>query len=178
MTGLPVIRPENSHICLVGLSGTGKSTLGPILASHLGLGACVDLDRVIEQRLGASTTQIFQDQGEAFFRQCESEALAEALTGPPVVIAAGGGVVLDQSNRILLSGQVTVVWLRGSVAHLAERLRESEGSRPLLRGDSEFALQRLSEEREALYASVADLAIDVDGLDPREVSVAILEELQ
>lgn len=168
---------EEQHICLVGLSGSGKSTVGPILASQLGLGACVDLDIVIEQRLGRSASQIFAEQGEGVFRQCESEALEEALAGPAVVIATGGGVVLDQANRLLLSRQATVVWLRCSVADLADRLKDAEGSRPLLTGDIEFALHRLAEERNALYSSVADLVIDVDGLDPRAVSEAVIEEL-
>ncbi len=168
---------EEQHICLVGLSGSGKSTVGPILASQLGLGACVDLDMVIERRLGSSASKIFAEQGEGVFRQCESDALEEALAGPAVVIATGGGVVLEQTNRMLLSSRATVIWLRCSVVDLADRLQDSEGSRPLLSGDLEFALHRLAEERNALYAGVADLVIDVDGLDPQAVSDAVIEAL-
>ncbi|CAB4737435.1 unannotated protein [freshwater metagenome] len=168
----------DSHICLVGLSGSGKSTLGPLLASQLNLGACVDLDLVVEQRLGAPASQIFAEQGEPLFRQYECEALAEALAGPAVVIAAGGGIVLDPTNRMMLKAQATVIWLRASVPDLVERLRDSEASRPLLTGDVEFALHRLAEERTALYASVADVVIDVDGLDPRTLTEAVVEELR
>lgn len=168
----------DSHICLIGLSGSGKSTVAPVLASLLGMGACIDLDQIIEQKLGMEVSSVFAEQGEAVFRQYESEALVEALHGPPVVIAAGGGIVLDPSNRALLAGNVTVVWLRGSVAQLAERLQDSEGSRPLLSGDPEFALQRLAEEREALYAGLADIVIEIDGLGPREVAEATAKALQ
>lgn len=165
------------HICLVGLSGSGKSTVGPILAGRLRLGACVDLDMVIEQRLGSSVSEIFAEKGEVAFRQCESEALQEALAGPVAVIATGGGVVLDQTNRILLSRQATVVWLRCSVTDLADRLTDADGSRPLLAGDLEFALHRLAEERNALYSSVSDFVIDVDGLDPQAVSEEVIQAL-
>ena len=168
----------DKHICLVGLSGSGKSTLGPILASQLNLGTSVDLDQVVERRLRAPASQIFAEQGEALFRQYESEALAEALAGPPVVIAAGGGIVLDQANRTMLKGRATVIWLQASVPDLVERLSDSEGSRPLLSGDVEFALNRLAEERHALYASVADLSIDVGGMDPQTLAEAVVEALR
>lgn len=90
--------------------------------------------------------------------------------GGPVVIATGGGAVLDRGNRAMLRGpDVRVVWLRGSPGRLAERLADTTEARPLIQGDYAFALQRLSEEREALYQEVSDYIVDVDGLDVRSV---------
>lgn len=157
-------------IALVGLSGSGKSTVAPILASRLGLGAAVDLDRVIEDMFDDTIESIFVTEGETRFREFESDALATALAGPPVVIATGGGCVMDRSNRAMLrSDDVMVVWLRATTSELADRLRDTTEARPLLAGDPGFALQRLAEQREALYQEVADLIVDVDGMDVRSV---------
>lgn len=167
------------HIALVGLSGSGKSTVAPILASRLGYGTAVDLDRVIEGMFSRSVERIFDEEGETRFREFESDALARALSGSPVVIATGGGSVLDQKNRVLLRGDdVYVVWLKGSPSQLAERLRDTTEARPLLEGDPAFALQRLAEERDALYQEVADVVIDVDGLDVRSVVEEIERSLK
>lgn len=161
---------DASKIALVGLSGSGKSTIAPILASRLGLGAAVDLDRVIEEMFSGSIESIFRSEGETRFREFESDALARALSGPPVVIATGGGCVMDRSNREMLrSDDVIVVWLRASTSELVNRLRDTTEARPLLDGDPAFALQRLAEQREALYQEVADVIVDVDGLDVRSV---------
>ncbi|MHB1137502.1 MAG: shikimate kinase [Microthrixaceae bacterium] len=162
------------HVALVGLSGSGKSTVAPLLAARLGLGAPVDLDRVVESQAGRTVHEIFEVDGEATFRRLESDALADALAGQPVVIATGGGVVLDAANRQLLRSGATVVWLRGSPAHLAQRLADSTEARPLLSGDADFALHRLAEERDALYTEVADVVIDVDGVDPVTVADEVM----
>lgn len=164
------MEPPARHIALVGLSGSGKSTVAPMVSSRLGHGAAVDLDRVIEDMFSAPVEEIFAKEGETRFREFESDALARSLTGPPVVIATGGGCVLDASNRALLRGDdVIVVWLKGSPVELAARLRDTTEARPLLSGDPVFALQRLAEEREALYNEVADITVDVDGMDARSV---------
>lgn len=167
---MSVGQPRERHIALVGLSGSGKSSVAPLLASRLGYGAAVDLDRVVEQMFSRPVAQIFAEEGETRFREFESDALAEALSGPPTVIATGGGSVLDRSNRARLRDPgVFVVWLKGSPSRLAERLTDTTEARPLLSGDPVFALQRLAEERDALYQEVADAVIDVDGLDVRSV---------
>lgn len=161
---------EQLKVALVGLSGSGKSTIAPVLASRLGLGAAVDLDRVIEDMFSDTIESIFRTEGETRFREFESDALARALASAPVVVATGGGCVMDHSNRQLLRGDdVTVIWLRASTSELANRLRDTTEARPLLAGDPEFALQRLAEQRDALYQEVADHVVDVDGLDVRTV---------
>ena len=172
-----MIRPDLEHIALVGLSGSGKSTAAPLIASRTARTA-IDIDRVVVERVGRTIEEIFSEpDGEATFRTLETEALLDALAGPPVVIATGGGVVLSPENRRALHGAANVVWLRAHPSHLAVRLADSAEARPLLEGDAEFALQRLSAEREALYDEVADLIVDVDGVDPVTVAEEVVDRL-
>ena len=166
------------HVALVGLSGSGTSTLAPLLASRLGGHVVADLDRVVEGRFGRSVASIFEQDGEAVFRDAESEALSEALDGPPAVIATGGGIVLSAGNRRMLSTSARVVWLRAHPAHLQQRLEGTTEARPLLQGDPAFALARLDEERAALYAQVADLTVDVDGASPADLAEEIARTLR
>lgn len=159
-----------NKIALVGLSGSGKSTIAPVLASRFGLGTSIDLDRVIEEMFSDTIESIFVSEGETRFREFESDALATALATSPVVVATGGGCVMDRANRALLrSDDVITIWLRASTSELVSRLRDTTEARPLLAGDPGFALQRLAEQREALYQEVADFVVDVDGSDVRSV---------
>jgi shikimate kinase len=169
--------PPGDHVALVGLPGSGKSTLAPLLASRLGQRSVVDLDRLLEQQFDQPVSAIFAEHGEVAFRDAESDALRRALDGPPAVIATGGGAVLDAGNRQMLSRSARVVWLRAHPQHLAERLAGSAAARPLLAGDPAFALARLSEEREALYAQVADLVVDVDGVDALDLADEVARSL-
>ncbi len=154
-------------VALVGLSGTGKSTVAPRLAQRYG-GRSVDLDERLVERLGASADEVFRREGEAAFRCAERLELERvldetALGVGTLVLATGGGVVLDERNRRALE-RCTVVWLRASVDELVDRLRHTEESRPLLAGDARAALERLDAERATLYESVADVVVDVDGV--------------
>ena len=170
-------RSDVEHVALVGLSGSGKSTVAPLIASRTSRIA-VDLDRVVAERVGRPVAEIFAEpDGEATFRSLETEALLDALAGPPAVIATGGGVVLSATNRSALRSDARVVWLRAHPSQLAARLADTTEARPLLDGDVEFALQRLSEERAALYDEVAELVIDVDGVDPLSVGEEVVAGL-
>lgn len=148
------------HIVLVGLPGVGKSTVGRRLAKEVGR-PFADVDEQIELAAGATIPAIFAARGEAEFRRLEAAVVAD-LTGraSPLVIAAGGGVVTVDANRARLEG-ACVIWLRASAAFLARRTDPTH--RPLLAGDARAALARLAAERAPLYASVADLAVDVEG---------------
>jgi shikimate kinase len=167
------VSSAQGHLVLVGLSGTGKSTLAPLLCSRTARSLWVDLDRVVQEAAGRTVDEIFSADGEIVFRQLESQALADSLAGPPAVIATGGGVVLDRENRRLLRTAGTVVWLRATPDHLAERLADTTEARPLLDGDASFALHRMASERDALYAEVADLTVDVEGVDPKDLAEEI-----
>src|SRR5262249_55941383 len=148
-------------IALVGLSGTGKSSVAPVLARRLGLGF-VDVDREVEASAGASAGEVFADRGEDAFRDLEAAALTDAGDAGPSVIATGGGAVLRPANRALL-GRCRVVWLTAAPDVLVERLARSPQARPLLADDPGSALRRLAGERDPLYREVADLVVDVEG---------------
>jgi shikimate kinase len=150
---------------LVGMMGTGKSTVGRRLATQLGR-PFLDSDEMIEARTGHTVKELFERDGEAGFRAEESKALADALGRPaPGVIAAAGGTVLDSANRdgmkrVSAAGGL-VVWLQADPAVLAARV--AHGShRPLLADDPLGTLTRLAAERDALYHDVADLEIDTE----------------
>lgn len=146
---------------MVGLSGTGKSTIAPILARRRGLEVS-DLDRLVERTAGRSVADLFADPGEAAFRDLESAVLERVLAGADAtVIATGGGVVLRPENRRRLAARATVVWLRADPDQLLERLGPGAPERPLLSAGPAMALRNMAHERDPLYREVADLTVDV-----------------
>lgn len=141
-------------VSLIGMPGSGKSTLGRRLAKRLGKTA-VDVDTVIERRAGMPIPEIFAREGEAGFRRREAEALAEVSREPGRVIACGGGIVKTPGNLHPLRQNGPVLWLRRPVEALPMN------GRPLSSGRE--ALRRMEAERTPLYAAAADAAIDNTG---------------
>ena len=160
-------------VYLVGMPGSGKSTVGAELAGRLGV-PFIDLDVEIARREGRSITDIFEAEGEAGFRAREAKELLDASTHDPAVIACGGGVVLEAANRITLRNTGTCVFLDVPLAVLATRVQPDAG-RPLIRAAGD--LERLLAEREPLYREFAGHVVDGAG-DPGEVADAIVEELR
>ncbi len=166
--------PPDRHLVLVGLMGSGKSTVARVLSDRLGR-RLVDTDSVIEARLGRSVREIFATDGEPAFRDLEAAVLIEALDHPePSVIAAAGGVVLRADNRLALrEAHARVVWLSADPSVLLERVR-SGGHRPALDDDAAGTLRRMFETREPLYREVADLIVSIEGRSVNDVVEAIL----
>lgn len=167
-------------IVLVGMMGTGKSTVGGVVARRLGR-TLYDSDAMIEARQHKTVAALWEEGGEQAYRTLETNALTEALVAtPPGVVAAAGGVVLAAANRTLLQrvseGGGVVVWLRADPGVLAGRVRAGD-HRPLLRDDPVGTLRRLAAEREALYAEVADRRLDVDHLTVAGTADAVLAEV-
>jgi shikimate kinase len=160
-------------VYLVGMPGSGKSTVGAELAGRLGV-PFIDLDLEIEHEQGRSVTEIFDAEGEAGFRALEARALVAASTHDPAVIACGGGVVLEPANRVTLRNTGTCVYLDVSLDVLEARV-EPDADRPLIRSQGD--LSRLLEIREPLYREFAAHVVDGSG-DPGEVADAIVEELR
>jgi shikimate kinase len=156
----------SARLVLVGAPGSGKSTVGALLAQRWGE-PFADVDAVIEARTGKSVAEIFADDGEPAFRALEEATTAELLDEPGV-LALGGGAVLSAATRQALAG-VPVVWLQVSVAHAAGRVGLNE-ARPLLLGNVRGRLVRLLAERAPLYAEVATATVDTDGLTASEVA--------
>jgi shikimate kinase len=156
-------------VAIVGYMGSGKSTLGRLLARAMSL-EFVDLDRAIVKRAGSEIPEIFAESGEKHFRDLEHKALRDALGGSPSVVACGGGVVIRPDNRALLR-DVTTVFLREDTGVLFERTRGP--GRPL-RGTSreEFGLRYA--ERLPLYREVADIEVGIDGRPPAKVAQEVL----
>jgi len=159
---------SKSNIVLTGFMGTGKTTIGQLVADRLGW-RFVDTDRLIEARAGCSIAQIFAAQGEPAFRALESQICTEVAGLRRTVIATGGGTWLALLNREQLSASSVVICLRATANQLAERLA-SDRERPLLAGAEtiEARAVRLGEllaTREAIYATIPH-AIDVAGFSP------------
>jgi len=163
-----------THLVLVGLSGTGKSTVAPLLAERRGVVA-VDLDRLLEQRFGRPVAQVFLEDGEPEFRRAEAELLAEVLVGPPAVIATGGGAVLDPESRRRLADAAFVVWLSAPIDLLVRRLSDVAERRPLLADDPATALRAMAAERDPLYREVADFVVDVERRSPEEIAEMVAD---
>ena len=168
------------HVLLIGMMGAGKSTIGEKLADRLNR-PYIDNDTQVEHVTGRTVAQIWRDEGEAAFRRHESAALRAAIQSPaPTVIAVAGGAVLDPENRKRIAGAGRVVWLRAEVDTLARHVRYSgDDHRPLLEGPAELedVLGRLEEQRRPMYAELADITVDVDGLTVEEVRERVLSQL-
>jgi 3-dehydroquinate synthase len=157
------------HIVLIGLSGTGKSTVGPMLARRLRR-RFVDTDALIEAETGRSIPDIFSTDGEPAFRRLEAQALARALDDPGSVIATGGGIVEPEANEPLL-GQALVVWLAAKPETLAARLAAGSprhAVRPLLGSEPLAALHAQLARRAQRYASFADWVVVTDQLSAEQ----------
>ncbi len=161
------------HLVLVGMMGSGKTTVGTRLADRLGW-PFIDSDAAVEARTGRTVREIFEAEGEAAYRGLESEVLTDALAREkPAVIAAAGGAVLDPTNRVRIRAGGLVVWLRADPAVLAGRVAGAD-HRPLLADDPAGVLARLAEARRALYGEVADVVVEVGGRSIDEVVDEVL----
>lgn len=159
-------------VFLVGMPGSGKSTVGPELARRLGV-PFVELDDEIQAAAGATVREIFERQGEAGFRELEAAALAAAAGRDPSVVSCGGGVVLEPANRVTLRAMGEVVFLSVPLEVLRDRVVPS-ADRPLIRAEGD--LERLFREREPLYREFAQHVVHASG-PVSDVAAAIEREL-
>ena len=168
---------KRGNLFLVGPMGAGKTTVGRELARHLHL-EFQDSDHEIERRTGVSIPLIFELEGEAGFRAREKAVLAELVQHEHVVLATGGGVVLDPANRAGLATHGTVVYLRAPVEHLLRRIGR-DNHRPLMRTENpRERLEQLIQERDPLYREIADLIIETHRRRTPSVVNEILRRIQ
>lgn len=170
-----------THIVLVGLMGTGKSSVGRQLASILSR-PFIDTDKKVESRAGKTVREIFEIDGEDSFRALESQVVADVLgSSSPSVIAAAGGVVTQEPNRDVLlrhrnAGDCVVVWLRADTSELLNRVKKGV-HRPLLDTDPSGTLTAMARDRTPLYEQVASIAVDTGGMTIAQVAELVLAQL-
>lgn len=165
---------DGAHIVFCGTAGSGKTTVGALVARALGRDF-VDVDRMVEREAGMSVAAIFARDGEPAFRERERAAVARALAeNRPTVISLGGGA-LENNATFADVKQHTLVWLKATVPTLAARL-SGNGDRPLLTGDPLARLHALAAEREPRYRQ-AHVIVDA-GLAPKGVAASVLEALR
>ena len=153
---------------LLGFMGAGKSTIARNLAPDF-----VDMDTLIEERLGMPIARFFAEKGEAAFRQIEEEVLADLLKTDQV-ISTGGGIVISPRNRDLLKENSDNIYLKADFETLYQRISaDKDNQRPLFLNNSKEDLAAIFDERQAWYEEVASKVIDVSKLSPEE----IIEEL-
>jgi len=167
--------PRQPNIILIGLMGSGKTTVARIVSQMIGF-QCLDTDQLIIDTAGQSIPSIFANEGEPGFRVHESTALRSLLGKRGCCIATGGGIITQPRNLPLLRHLGYIVWLDADPALLASRTSHNN-DRPLLAGeeDPKAKLTRLLDERKPLYKSLADLRIQTSELTPQETAYGIME---
>lgn len=168
---------STTNIFLVGLMGSGKTTIGRALAKRLNK-RFVDADHEIEARTGASIPLIFEIEGEASFRQREADVICDLTAQEGIVLATGGGAVLNETSRHLLKERGIVVYLRASVSSILQRTSHDR-NRPLLQtADPKARIEELSQQRGPLYEEVAHITVETGRPNVQSVVQNILAQLE
>ncbi|MBA4170003.1 MAG: shikimate kinase [Chloroflexi bacterium] len=165
--------PRCARIVLLGMMGSGKSSIGRALADRTGW-PFVDNDALVLRATGRTAREILAAEGEAALREAESDALrAGASVDGPAIVATAAGTVLDPADRAVIHGSGFVVWLTAPAEVLAGRA-VGAAHRPWLDEDPVGWFRAALEERASLYGEIADLEIDTNAMDPAEGADAIL----
>ena len=147
-------------VALVGMMGAGKTAIGTALARRLDV-PFLDSDVEIERAANLTIAEIFERDGEPFFRERETQVIGRLLDGPAAVLSTGGGAFLRQENRQMISSKGISLWLRADLDLLWQRVKH-KSTRPLLRtGNPKATLAAIQDERDPVYA-LADLSVDAD----------------
>lgn len=167
---------RSGNLVLVGMMGSGKTTMGRSLARHLGK-AFVDSDEEIIKRTGVTVPHIFDIEGEPGFRLRETAAIRDLVKNENMVLATGGGAVLTEQNRALLQQNGIVIYLKASVHDLWQRTRHDR-NRPLLQsGDPHAKLMELFQQRDPLYQQVADIIVQSGKQSAHTLMLHLVDEI-
>ena len=167
-----------TSIALIGFMGTGNTAVGKVLATKLGR-EFIELDSMIEKKAGKTIPEIFQQDGEIGFRELEIEVNKEVAGKENVVIACGGGIVLNKINIDRLREECVIVYLTASPRIILERTSGDKDERPLLSvSDRASQIKELLRFRQPFYERAADIRINTSKLDVYSVAELIIEKLQ
>lgn len=166
----------NSRIVLIGPPGSGKSSVGKVLASEMNM-EFIDTDLEIESKVGKKIGEIFLEKGEHWFRQIERQVVLDSLEVDGAVIALGGGSILDSDVQEKLKNESSVVYLEVSISNAAPRVGFNT-ERPLLLANPRQQWLKLFEERRAIYEALGRIKFSTDNKKPRESALALKELLR
>ena len=162
-----------NNIVLIGFMGSGKTTVGKLLANELGAGF-IDIDEKIVEQEGKTINEIFETQGEPAFRELETQYLEKLLTKKNKVISTGGGIILKEENVSLMKRIGTIIFLHSDEEQLIRHL-EGDQNRPLLKADDYRArVKELLSQRESKYLNAADMIIQTTGNSIEKIVTEIL----
>ena len=165
-------------IALIGFMGTGKTVAGKVLAGKLDK-EFIELDSLIERKAGKTIPEIFRQEGEVAFRELEIEAVKEVAGRRNMVIACGGGVVLNKINIDRLRKECLIVYLTASPDVILQRTADSIRERPLLNvGDRALAVRELLESRKPFYEQAADIKVDTSERDIDSIAEQIIRQVK
>ena len=168
---------QSGNLILVGMMGSGKTTMGRTLARHLGK-VFVDSDEEIVKRTGVTIPHIFDVEGEAGFRQRETDVIRDLAGRDNLVLATGGGAILAEQNRGLLQQNGIVIYLKASVHDLWQRTRHDR-NRPLLQtGDPYAKLKELLQQRDPLYQQAADIVMNSSKQSAYALMLQLVDEIE
>jgi shikimate kinase len=172
-----IVNRQGRSIVLIGMMGAGKSSVGRCLHRRTGL-VLHDIDEMVVANFGISISEIFPKFGEQRFRQAETEALRSLPTTKQAIIVTGGGIVLRHENVQILTRLGVIVWLDGDEETLFTRACR-EQNRPLLQTKNpRKTFSQILDARRPLYASIADVRLDISVLTDEELAVAILAKVR
>ena len=173
----PPRKLQSGNLILIGMMGSGKTTMGRALAKHLGK-TFVDTDEEIQYRTGVTIPHIFDVEGEAGFRVREAQVIADLVTRDNLLLATGGGAILTEQTRIVLPENGVVIYLRAQVHDLWLRTRNDK-NRPLLQtGNAHAKLSQLFEQRDPIYQQVADLIVPSGKQSVHSMMLSLINEVE
>ena len=167
---------KQQNVYLIGMMGSGKSTVGKVLAERTKL-KFIDVDKEIENVMDMTIAQIFNEYGEKHFRLLETTFFKERIKNNHIIYSTGGGIILDKENQTIFKKSGKTFFLDCSPKTILERLKSDNNKRPLLNNNSKSTISKLYKDRQSLYKSCSDYIINADKATPNDIATKIEEYL-